>query len=110
VHYMMWVQAPRYAGVRLAPDEVFYVCAFTHPDARGLGLVQHTTTRSMKLFQERGLRRAVATIHRDNPGMWKATGNAGFGPVGRARPTTPQPAAPPVSASPSVPPQSEPQT
>ena len=83
VHYMMWVQAPKYAGIRLAPDEVFYVCAFTHPDARGLGLVQHTTTRSMKLFQDRGLRRAVATINRDNPGMWKATGNAGFGPVGR---------------------------
>lgn len=85
VHYMMWVQAPKYAGLKLAPDEVFYVCAFTHPDARGLGLVQHTTTRSMKIFQERGLRRAVATINRDNPGMWKATGNAGFGPVGRAR-------------------------
>ena len=86
VHYMMWVQAPRYAGLRLAPDEVFYVCAFTHPDARGLGLVQHTTTRSMKIFQERGLRRAVATINRDNPGMWKSTGNAGFGLVGRPRP------------------------
>ena len=96
VHYMMWVQAPKYAGIKLAPDEVFYVCAFTHPDARGLGLVQHTTTRSMKLFQDRGLRRAVATINRDNPGMWKATGNAGFGPVGR------KPAPPPSAPSATV--------
>jgi hypothetical protein len=85
VHYMMWIRASKYAGLKLGPDEVFYVAAFTHPDARGLGLVQHTTTLSMRMFQEWGLRRAVATIHRDNPGMWKATGHAGFGPVGRPR-------------------------
>ena len=80
VHYQIFVRAKKYAGIRLAPDEAYWVASFTHPDARGLNLMQHSLAVTMNQMREQGVARAVGMIHRDNVGSWKATARAGIKP------------------------------
>jgi GNAT superfamily N-acetyltransferase len=85
VHYQIFIQAKRYAGIRLAPDEAYWVATFTHPDARGMNLMQHSLAVTMNQMREMGVRRAVGMIHRDNVGSWKATSRVGIKPRERGR-------------------------
>lgn len=88
VHYQIFVQAKKYAGIKLAPDEAYWVATFTHPDARGQNLMQHSLAVTMNQMREQGIARAVGMIHRDNVGSWKATARAGILPRDRKRKPT----------------------
>lgn len=86
VHYQIFIRAPRYAGIKLAPDEAYWVASFTHPDARGQNLMQHTLAVTMNMMREQGVNRAVGMIHKKNVGSWKATERIGIKPRDQARP------------------------